>query len=152
MLYFRLFSLKWGGISSLEHDEAVMLEAALFGGIPEGSGYRLPNVPHQLMQNGVEGPMGPYQWRMPRPPSPSLVAQRLLREQQVSILSPQLQLNWLVFTDSSSNLCTQDDEYHAALQADREKELKAKEEAEAALEEKRQEEEESQRKAEEEKV
>ncbi|OIT21827.1 PREDICTED: plant UBX domain-containing protein 8-like isoform X1 [Nicotiana attenuata] len=117
---------EWGGISSLEHDEAVMLEAALFGGIPEGSGYRLPNAPHQLMQNGVEGPMGPYQWRMPRPPSPSLVAQRLLREQQ-------------------------DDEYHAALQADREKELKAKEEAEAALEEKRQEEEESRRKAEEEK-
>ncbi|KVH91865.1 UBA-like protein [Cynara cardunculus var. scolymus] len=30
----------WGGISSEEHDEAVMLEAALFGGIPEGTGYR----------------------------------------------------------------------------------------------------------------
>ncbi|KAF5196532.1 Uba-like protein, partial [Thalictrum thalictroides] len=29
-----------GGISSEEHDEAVMLEAALFGGIPEGTAYR----------------------------------------------------------------------------------------------------------------
>ncbi|KAJ8555728.1 hypothetical protein K7X08_013224 [Anisodus acutangulus] len=117
---------EWGGMSSLEHDEAVMLEAALFGGIPEGTGYRLPYAPHQPMQNGADGPTGPYQWNTPRPPSPSLVAQRLLREQQ-------------------------DDEYHAALQADREKELKAKQEAEAALEEKRQEEEESRRKAEEEK-
>ncbi|MCD7447597.1 hypothetical protein HAX54_032215 [Datura stramonium] len=117
---------EWGGMSSLEHDEAVMLEAALFGGIPEGTGYRLPYAPHQPIQNGADGPMGPNQWRMHRPPSPSLVAQRLLREQQ-------------------------DDEYHAALQADREKELKAKQEAEAALEEKRQKEEESRRKAEEEK-
>ncbi|XP_055821453.1 plant UBX domain-containing protein 8 isoform X1 [Solanum dulcamara] len=117
---------EWGGMSSLEHDEAVMLEAAIFGGIPEGAGYRLPSAPHQPIQNGADGPMGPYQWRMPRAPSPSLVAQRLLREQQ-------------------------DDEYHAALQADREKELKAKQEAEAALEEKRLEEEELRRKAEEEK-
>ncbi|KAH0643214.1 hypothetical protein KY290_035459 [Solanum tuberosum] len=117
---------EWGGMSSLEHDEAVMLEAAIFGGIPEGTGYRLPSAPHQPIQNGADGPMGPYQWRMPRAPSPSLVAQRLLREQQ-------------------------DDEYHAALQADREKELKAKQEAEAALEEKRLEEEELRRKAEEEK-
>ncbi|KAK4338373.1 hypothetical protein RND71_042860 [Anisodus tanguticus] len=119
-------SEEWGGMSSLEHDEAVMLEAALFGGIPEGTGYCLPSAPHQPIQNGADEPMGPYQWHMPRPPSPSLVAQRLLREQQ-------------------------DDEYHAALRADREKELKAKQEAEAALEEKRQEEEESRRKAEEEK-
>ncbi|KAE8683803.1 Plant UBX domain-containing protein 8 [Hibiscus syriacus] len=59
---------EWGGISSEEHDEAVMLEAAMFGGIPE--------------------------------------TQRLIREQQ-------------------------DDEYRASLQADREKEMKAIEEAEA---------------------
>ncbi|KAF3664695.1 putative scarecrow-like protein 28-like isoform X2 [Capsicum annuum] len=117
---------EWGGMSSLEHDEAVMLEAAIFGGIPEGTGYRLPYAPHQPIQNGADGPMGPYQLPMYRPPSPSLVAQRLLREQQ-------------------------DDEYHAALQADREKELKAKQEAEAAVEEMRQKEEESRRKAEEEK-
>lgn len=92
-LYFHMISFKWGGMSSLEHDEAVMLEAAIFGGIPEGTGYRLPSAPRQPIQNGADGPMGPYQWRMPRAPSPSLVAQRLLREQQVSILSPQLQLN-----------------------------------------------------------
>nr|GME16951.1 plant UBX domain-containing protein 8 [Ipomoea batatas] len=108
---------EWGGISSEEHDEAVMLEAAMFGGIPEGSGFRLPHVAHQFMQNGSDRSVGPYPWQMPRPPSPSLVAQRLLREQQ-------------------------DDEYLASLQADREKELKAKQEAEAALvEEKRKEEE-----------
>ncbi|KAL3498781.1 hypothetical protein ACH5RR_041513 [Cinchona calisaya] len=116
---------EWGGISSEEHDEAVMLEAAMFGGIPEGSGYRLPFAPHHLMQNGLNRSMDPYAERMPRPPSPSLTAQRLLREQQ-------------------------DDEYLASLQADREKELKAQEEAEAALAEERRKEEELRRKLEEE--
>ncbi|CAK9188103.1 unnamed protein product [Ilex paraguariensis] len=83
-----------------------MLEAALFGGIPEGSGYPFPYAPHQVMQNGFDRTVGPNSWWTPRPPSPSLAAQRLIREQQ-------------------------DDEYLASLQADREKELKAREEAEA---------------------
>lgn len=74
--------MQWGGISSLEHDEAVMLEAALFGGIPEGSAYHAPYARHQFMQNGLDGTMG-YHPVMPRPPSPSLTAQRLIREQQV---------------------------------------------------------------------
>lgn len=116
---------EWGGISSEEHDEAVMLEAAMFGGIPEGSGYRLPYAPHHMMQNGLNRSVDSYARRIPRPPSPSLTAQRLLREQQ-------------------------DDEYLAALQADREKELKAKEEAEAALAEERRKEEEFRKKQEEE--
>lgn len=46
----------------------------------------------------------------------------------------------------------QDDEYFASLQADREKELKAKEEAEAALAEERRKEEEFRRKQQEEEV
>ncbi|CAI9093948.1 OLC1v1029568C2 [Oldenlandia corymbosa var. corymbosa] len=121
------FPDEWGGISSEEHDEAVMLEAAMFGGIPDGSGYGLPFAPHQLMQNGLNQTMGPYAPRVPRPPSPTLTAQRLLREQQ-------------------------DDEYLAALQADREKELKAKEEADAALAEERRKEEELRRKMDEEQV
>lgn len=130
------FPSEWGGISSEEHDEAVMLEAALFGGIPEGSEYRLPYASHPFMNNDLDRTMGPYPRRMPRPPSPSLTAQRLIREQQ-------------------------DDEYLASLQADREKELKAMEEAEtrrleeqaareAAVEEERRKEEESRRKLEEE--
>ncbi|XP_016651056.1 PREDICTED: plant UBX domain-containing protein 8 [Prunus mume] len=113
---------EWGGISSEEHDEAVMLEAAMFGGIPEGSGYRLPYAPHQFMRTESS-----YPRPAPRPPSPSLTAQRLIREQQ-------------------------DDEYLASLQADREKELKAIEEAEARRQEDRLKEEESQRKFEEEQV
>ncbi|KAI4364884.1 hypothetical protein MLD38_020917 [Melastoma candidum] len=92
---------EWGGISSVEHDEAVMLEAAMFGGIPEGSGYNYAYAPHQFMRPSGFHPSGP-----PRPPSPSLEAQRLIREQQ-------------------------DDEYLASLQADQEKELKAQAEAEA---------------------
>lgn len=114
---------EWGGISSEEHDEAVMLEAAMFGGIPE-RGYRVPYAPPQLMHPGFD-----TTWRMPRPPSPGLVAQRAIREQQ-------------------------DDEYLAALEADREKEMRAVEEEkaarEAALEEQRRKEEESRRKLEEE--
>ncbi|CAN4127521.1 unnamed protein product [Withania somnifera] len=62
---------EWGGMSSMEHDEAVMLEAALFGGIPEGTGYRLPYA-HQPIQNGADGPMGPYQWPGRRPHLPPL--------------------------------------------------------------------------------
>lgn len=115
---------EWGGISSLEHDEAVMLEAAMFG-VSEGTRYHIPFAPHHLMQNGQNRSEYPYALRMPRPPSPSLTAQRLLREQQ-------------------------DDEYQASLQADREKELKAKEEAEAALAEQRQKDEELRKKLEEE--
>ncbi|RDX72068.1 Plant UBX domain-containing protein 8, partial [Mucuna pruriens] len=112
---------EWGGISSEEHDEAVMLEAAMFGGIPEGTGYHhYAYAPHEFMQNRGFNPRPPY-----RPPSPSLAAQRLIREQQ-------------------------DDEYLASLQADREKELKAMEEAEAAREEERQRAEESRRKLQEE--
>ncbi|KAL3645638.1 hypothetical protein CASFOL_010818 [Castilleja foliolosa] len=108
---------EWGGISSEEHDEAVMLEAAMFGGVSY--------APHQLMQNGISTSLGPYHRRTPRPPIPSLTAQRLIREQQ-------------------------DDEYIAALQADREKELKAKEDAEAALAEERREEDELRREREDE--
>ncbi|RCV32160.1 hypothetical protein SETIT_6G235700v2 [Setaria italica] len=89
-------SEEWGGISSEEHDEAVMLEAAMFGGIPEGAPY-----PFSFPTRG----RSTHYPRVARPPSPALTAQRLLREQQ-------------------------DDEYLAALQADREKELKAVEEAE----------------------
>ena len=85
--------LKWGGISSEEHDEAVMLEAAMFGGIPE-TGYN--QLPFLL----------PQQRAPPRPPSPSLTAQRLIREQQ-------------------------DDEYLASLQADRDRELQSVRDAEA---------------------
>ncbi|XP_057520105.1 plant UBX domain-containing protein 8-like [Amaranthus tricolor] len=117
------FPEEWGGISSEEHDEAVMLEAAMFGGIPE-RGYHAPYAPHQLRHPDADAI-----WRMPRPPSPGLVAQRAIRDQQ-------------------------DDEYLAALQADREKEMRAVEEEkaarEAALEEQRKKDEESQRKLEEE--
>ncbi|CAO2819966.1 unnamed protein product [Amaranthus hypochondriacus] len=98
-----VFPDEWGGISSEEHDEAVMLEAAMFGGLPD-RGYRAPFAPHQMMHPGFD-----TSWRMPRPPSPSLVAQRAIRDQQ-------------------------DDEYLAALQADREKELRAMEEEKAARE------------------
>ncbi|CAL5004878.1 unnamed protein product [Urochloa decumbens] len=90
------FPSEWGGISSEEHDEAVMLEAAMFGGIPEGAPY-----PFSFPTRG----RSTHYPRVARPPSPTLTAQRLLREQQ-------------------------DDEYLAALQADRDKELKAVQEAE----------------------
>ncbi|KAI3869433.1 hypothetical protein MKX03_020987 [Papaver bracteatum] len=114
-----MFPAEWGGISSEEHDEAVMLEAALFGGVPEGPAYNYPYPTRQTRS------MGYYPESAPRPPSPTLTAQRLLREQQ-------------------------DDEYLASLQADREKaEARLLEEQaarEAALEEERKKEQEAQRK------
>lgn len=114
---------EWGGMSSVEHDEAVMLEAAMFGGIPDG-GYNFAYAPHQFMQGGVS-----YPRPEPRPPSPSLVSQRILREQQ-------------------------DDEYLAALQADREKaearRLEEEASRQAALEEETRKEVEARKKMEEE--
>lgn len=111
---------EWGGISSDEHVEAVMLEAALFGGIPEGSGYPFAYPSHHVLPPDSETNSSLYP-RVPRPPSPTLTAQRLLREEQ-------------------------DDAYLASLQADREKELKAKQEAEDAMEKERHQEEETRRK------
>ncbi|CAI9780763.1 unnamed protein product [Fraxinus pennsylvanica] len=72
----------WGGISSEEHDETVMLKAAMFGGIPKRSGYHIPYAPHQLLQNGLDRPMDPYPRHMPRPAAHSLTAQRLIWEHQ----------------------------------------------------------------------
>ncbi|KAK8936118.1 hypothetical protein KSP39_PZI013251 [Platanthera zijinensis] len=62
---------EWGGISSLEHDEAIMLEAAMFGGVPEETSYHFP-YPRVIPSN----------YTSPQPPSPRLTEQRMLREQQ----------------------------------------------------------------------
>ncbi|PKA66409.1 hypothetical protein AXF42_Ash007107 [Apostasia shenzhenica] len=109
---------EWGGISSQEHDEAVMLEAAMFGGIPERSAYRFPYPHHQGASSEFD--------RAPRPASPRLVEQRMLREQQVihQLANKFIGVLAVYFTiDRRANL--QDDAYLASLQADREKELNA---------------------------
>ena len=55
----------------------------MFGGIPQGgAGYRAPYATRSHTQN-MKRIGGPYQSPAPRPPSPSLTAQRLIREQQV---------------------------------------------------------------------
>ncbi|KAJ0431193.1 putative UBX domain, UBA-like superfamily, Ubiquitin-like domain superfamily [Helianthus annuus] len=92
---------EWGGVSSVEHNEAVMLE---------GAGFRVPYVRNRYRRNGVGRNNGPYTRSTPRSPSPTLTAQRLIREQQ-------------------------NEEYLASLQADREKELLEQAAREAAMEE-----------------
>ncbi|KAL6655197.1 hypothetical protein ACP70R_006023 [Stipagrostis hirtigluma subsp. patula] len=67
------FPSEWGGISSEEHDEAVMLEAAMFGGVPEG-----PTYPFSMPSHRSSTHYPP----MVHSPSPELTEQRLLREQQ----------------------------------------------------------------------
>ncbi|KAK3132878.1 hypothetical protein QOZ80_6AG0528940 [Eleusine coracana subsp. coracana] len=67
------FPSEWGGISSEEHDEAVMLEAAMFGGVPEG-----PTHPFSMPSHRSSTHYPPI---MHSPP-PELTEQRLLREQQ----------------------------------------------------------------------
>lgn len=105
---------EWGGLSSEEQEEAVMLEAAMFGSLPENAAmrFRYPSVVGVmegtngdfLDTRGSRNNARPIQ----EPPSPTVVAQRLLREQQ-------------------------DDEYLASLVADREKEERAQLEEEARL-------------------
>ncbi|KAL6846733.1 hypothetical protein ACP4OV_024181 [Aristida adscensionis] len=67
------FPSEWGGISSEEHDEAVMLEAAMFGGVPEG-----PTYPFSMPSHRSSTHYPP----IVHSPSPALTEQRLLREQQ----------------------------------------------------------------------
>jgi len=86
--------LQWGGISSEEHDEAVMLEAAMFGGIPEGTGYQYAYAPHEFMHGRGSNPRPSYPSY--RPPSPTLAAQRLIREQQVCLVSQIVWSCWLL--------------------------------------------------------
>ncbi|MFS7927649.1 hypothetical protein Hanom_Chr04g00311611 [Helianthus anomalus] len=95
---------------SEEHDEVAMLEAAIFGAVPEGAGYRVPYVRNRYWRNGVGRNNGPYTRSTPRFPSPTLIAQRFIREQQ-------------------------NEEYLASLQADREKDLLEQAAREAAMEE-----------------
>jgi len=68
--------MKWGEISSEELDEAFMLENALFS---EGSTNRFHYSPHQQINQDKSST--PHS--VPNLPSPSVTAQRLLREQQV---------------------------------------------------------------------
>ena len=56
-----------------EHDEAVMLEAAMFGGIPEAPTYPLSFPSHGSSSH----------YPQVHSPPPELTEQRLLREQQV---------------------------------------------------------------------
>ncbi|EMS48500.1 FAS-associated factor 2-B [Triticum urartu] len=105
------FPSEWGGISSEEHDEAVMLEAAMFGGIPEAPTYPL-SVPSHASSSHYP--------QVVHSPPPELTEQRLLREQQI------LDFNF-------QNVILQDDEYLASLQADQEKEMKTLQEAELRL-------------------
>ncbi|TXG62796.1 hypothetical protein EZV62_009790 [Acer yangbiense] len=97
-------SNEWGGISSTELDEAIMLEAALFGEKAEGTSHRSKYEPHQ--QSGPDRSMGPSSWPLSDASSSSVTQHRLLREQQ-------------------------DNEYVASLLADKEKEAIALKQAES---------------------
>ncbi|KAJ7962315.1 Plant UBX domain-containing protein 8 [Quillaja saponaria] len=94
---------EWGGISSEELNEALLLENALFGEIYEKTSKDFSSTPH--IQGGPEKTDRPLQ-PSSSPLSTSLTAARLLREQQ-------------------------NKEYLASLLADREKEANTLQEAEA---------------------
>uniref|UniRef100_A0A251SWJ5 Secreted protein n=1 Tax=Helianthus annuus TaxID=4232 RepID=A0A251SWJ5_HELAN len=57
-----------------------------FGGVPKGAGYRVPYVRNHSWRNGVGRNNGPYTRSTPRFPSPTLTAQRFIREQQSILL------------------------------------------------------------------
>lgn len=104
---------EWGGLSSEEQHEAVMLEAAMFGSVPEevAARFRYPLTGGRVVEDADlsdDGGLPNYPRPAQQPLSPSVIAQRLLREQQ-------------------------DDEYLASLEADREKEARAKLEEEMRL-------------------
>ncbi|KAI5070016.1 hypothetical protein GOP47_0014359 [Adiantum capillus-veneris] len=97
---------EWGGLSSEEQHDAVMLEAAMFGSLPEdvAARFRYPLTGGRVVEDADlsdDGGLPNYPRPPQQPPSPSVIAQRLLREQQ-------------------------DDEYLASLVADQEKEARVK--------------------------
>lgn len=70
-----------------------MLEAALFGGLPDRRGLGLPYHARGRIPNAVMDALAgehsqyfdPFNRRaLPQPPSPTVVEQRLIREQQVT--------------------------------------------------------------------
>ncbi|KAJ6352556.1 hypothetical protein OIU76_001734 [Salix suchowensis] len=73
-------AFKWGCISSKEFDEAMRLEEALFGEIPEETLQQRP-----LRQQGVPDKSKGLNQQLPLP-SPSHVAQQLLKQQIVFLL------------------------------------------------------------------
>lgn len=78
MLYF--FGMKWGGISSKELDEAILLEEALFGEAPKGTLVRRAPALRDVSDKSV----GLNPQHVPPSPSPSNVAQQLLQQQVLS--------------------------------------------------------------------
>lgn len=85
------WALKWGGISPKELQEAVMLEAALFNEIPEGTSDHPQYESHS--QRGLDRNAGPNYASDCHRLSSSAAAQQLLREQQVSTFLYQLHDN-----------------------------------------------------------
>ncbi|XP_038684278.1 plant UBX domain-containing protein 9 isoform X2 [Tripterygium wilfordii] len=74
------FPMKWGGISSSELDEAMMLEAALFGQIPEAASNQVQNV--STPQSTSDRNADPDSRPVPNQQSPLLTEQWLVRAQQ----------------------------------------------------------------------
>ncbi|XP_062090249.1 plant UBX domain-containing protein 9 isoform X5 [Humulus lupulus] len=97
---------KWGGISSKEIDEALMLESTLYGGISEGASKQSLNAPQ--VQSHPERNVIPI-LPVHSPISPSLSASRLLKEQQ-------------------------DMEYHASLLLDKEREEESRKKIHSEME------------------
>ncbi|PON62675.1 UBX domain-containing protein [Trema orientale] len=73
-------SEEWGGISSKELDEALMLETALFGEISEGASNQHLNAPQ--VQSHPEKSVIPNLQPLHSPILPPLPGRRLLKEQQ----------------------------------------------------------------------
>lgn len=76
-----VLAIKWGAISSKEHEEAVTLEAAYFGDISGRTSYPSMYAPHP--RTDPDKTADPNSRHVANPPSPSLAAQWLLQEQQV---------------------------------------------------------------------
>lgn len=75
--FISVWMLKWGGLSSKELDEAVMLEAAIFGEATSDSS--------KYLQSGLYGNAGPSSSSGSHTSPSSAMTQQSLREQQVSI-------------------------------------------------------------------
>uniref|UniRef100_A0A7N2MDN4 UBX domain-containing protein n=1 Tax=Quercus lobata TaxID=97700 RepID=A0A7N2MDN4_QUELO len=74
---------KWGGISLEELDDAAMIEAALFGKIPEGTSNHFQHAPN--IQTGLDRSSSSHS--VPHPPSPFLTEQQSLRDNRCLVFA-----------------------------------------------------------------
>lgn len=120
--------MQWGGISSDELNEALLIENSLFGGIPNQSPHNFSSLPD--LQHHPEKIVDPKMRCSSSSTSQVLTETQMLRQQQVQILACNVCVIDVHENITYVKFFMQDADYLASLRADKLKELNSLKEAE----------------------